>query len=79
MISILLKKVILILAILSYLILFSCEESTKPETVTFSGTVTLEGEIDHAGAKVSLYKPVELDTALVRINQQCSQIDVQNS
>ena len=83
MISILLKKVLLMLAILSYLILFSCEESTKPETVTFSqitgqaGTVTLEGETDYSGVKVSLYKPVELDMALGRINQQYPQIGVQ--
>ncbi|GAB4379218.1 MAG: hypothetical protein Kow0042_28370 [Calditrichia bacterium] len=66
---------------LAFIILFlSCsKESTKPETVTFSGKVTLEGRTDHSGVKVSLYKPVALDTALVRINQQYPNIGVQIS
>ncbi len=65
---------------LSSLIFLSCsKDSTKPETVTFSGTVTLEGKTDHSGVKVSLYKPVVLDTALVRINQQYPNIGVQIS
>jgi len=62
-----------------FLVLFSCNESTKPETVTFSGTVALEGETDFSEVKVSLYKPVELDTALVRVNQQYPNIGVQIS
>lgn len=61
----------------SFLIFFSCSKnSTPPETVTFSGTVTLEGETDHSGVTISLYKPVLLDTALVRINQQYPGIGV---
>ena len=59
-----LLKVTFTFYLLTYL---SCDKTTKPETVTFSGTVTLEGKQDHSGIKVSLYKPVELDTALVRI------------
>ncbi|MFC2088720.1 hypothetical protein ACFLSX_03885, partial [Calditrichota bacterium] len=59
---------------------FSCSKSpSENETVVFSGTVTLEGMQDHSGVKVSLYKPVELDTALVRINQQYPNIGVQIS
>ncbi|MCP4413710.1 MAG: hypothetical protein GY808_14210, partial [Gammaproteobacteria bacterium] len=42
-------------------------------------TVTLEGETDHSGVKVALYRPVVLDTALVRINQQYPNIGVQIS
>jgi hypothetical protein len=63
-----------------FFLFLSCnKDSTKPETVTFSGTVTLEGRTDYSGVKVSLYKPVELDTALVRINQQYPNIGVQIS
>ena len=62
--------------LISFFLIISCgKDSTKPDTVTFSGTVTLEGQTDHSGVKVSLYKPVELDTALVRINQQYPNID----
>ena len=80
------KKYIVLFLIFNLVsfIFSSCKESTKPETVTFSGTVTLESESDYSpigagGVKVSLYKPVELDTALVRINQQYPQIGVQIS
>ena len=63
------------------LILFSC--SSPPEanddTVTFSGTVTLEDTADFSGVTVSLYEPVELDTAIVRINQEYPHIGVQIS
>ncbi len=73
-------KFLLVSCILSSCLLISCSKnSTQPETVTFSGTVTLEGRTDHSGVKVSLYRPVELDTALVRINQQYPQIGVQIS
>lgn len=58
----------------------TCSKSpSENETVVFTGTVTLEGKQDHSGVTVSLYKPVELDTALVRINQQYPQIGVQIS
>lgn len=57
-----------------------CDENTTPNNlVNYSGTITLEDETDHGGATVSLYKPVELDTALVRINQQYPNIGVQIS
>ncbi len=71
---------IIFIFLLSSFILFSCSKnSTQSEAVTFSGTVTLEGRTDHSGVKVSLYKPVELDTALMRINQQYPTIGVQIS
>ena len=61
----------------SSLILFSCKDSTSGDnTVTVSGTVYLEDQTDHSGVKVSLYKPVELDTTLVRLNRQYPNIGV---
>jgi parallel beta-helix repeat protein len=65
----------------SYFLLSSCSQATEngEEGVTFSGIVTLEGETDHSGVTISLYKPVELDTALVRINEQYPNIGVKIS
>ncbi len=49
---------------------FSCSSSTSPQTVTFSGTVTLEDTTDYSGVEVMLFKPVEIDTALTNLNKQ---------
>lgn len=77
-----------IMILLSFFLLFSfvlinsCSDSTSTsssDTVTFSGTVTLEGETVHSGVTISLYETVELDTALMRINQQYPNIGVQIS
>lgn len=55
---------ILILALVSFvLFLSSCSSPTENNKVTFSGVT------------VSLYAPVELDTALVRINQHAKHAD----
>jgi hypothetical protein len=56
----------------------ACSSSTGEDDnkVTFSGAVTLEGQSDHSGITVRLYKPVDLDTALLRINQQYPGIGV---
>ncbi len=60
--------------------LTTCSTSTNSDKqVVFSGTVTLEGESDFSGVTVSLYNLVELDTALVRINQDYPNIGVQIS
>ncbi len=64
---------------ISYFLFFSCSSPTTTNTVTFSGTVTLEDTTDFSGVTVSLYAPVELDTALVRINKQYPNIGVQIS
>jgi len=73
----------LIFNLFSLIFLGGCSKSgngpDNDNTVTVSGKVTLEGESDHSGVTVSLYKPVELDTALVRINQQYPGIGVQIS
>ena len=62
------------------LLLLSCKSSTKPPNlITVRGTVYLENTSDHSGVKVSLYKPVDLDTALVRLNQDYPDIGVQIS
>ena len=61
--------------------MWGCSETPTEteEGITISGTVTLEGETDHSGVTISLYKPIELDTALVRINQEYPNIGVQIS
>ncbi len=49
----------------TFFLMFSCTSpTTSPDKVTFSGTVTLEGAGDNSGVTVSLYKTVELDTAI---------------
>ncbi len=57
---------------------FSYSEGTKPEdeTVTFSGTVILEGQTDQSEVTIALYKPVAPDIVLARINQQYPNIGV---
>lgn len=57
----------------------SCSSPTSSNKVTFSGTVTLEDTTDYSGVTVALYAPVELDTALVRINKEYPNIGVQIS
>ena len=58
-----------------FLFFFCSKDSTNNnDTITISpkgqaltgqaGTVTLEGRSDYSGVKVSLYKPVQLDTRL---------------
>lgn len=80
--SSLIFHLILIFNLSSLILISSCsKKGTDPgeETVTFSGKITLEGQTDHSGVTIALYKPVELDTALVRINQQYPNIGVQIS
>jgi copper-binding protein NosD/polysaccharide lyase family 4-like protein len=59
------------------LIFPACKESTKPEIVTFSGTVTLEDTTNYSGITVSLYKPVDLDTALTNLNENYPGIGIE--
>ena len=76
---ILISLIVLILAFLCN----SC--STNANKGTISGTVILVNDtdnpslnpVDYAGVTVALYKTAELDTTLVRINQQYPQIGVQ--
>lgn len=69
----------LIFLILYFLFITCSDQSSGNNKVTFSGIVALEGETDFSGVTVSLYELVELDTALVRINQQYPNIGVQIS
>ena len=75
------KKTIEYLLIFSFFIFSGCSQSPTEtdEGITFSGTVTLEGETDYSGVTISLYEPVELDTALLRVNQQYPNIGIQIS
>jgi len=62
-----------------------CSTSTKPETGTLSGKVILVNDtgdpdldpIDYSGITVALYNLAFLDTTIIRINNQYSQIGVQ--
>ena len=59
------------------ILLISCSDSTSSEnTVTIRGTVFLEGRNDNSGVKVRLYRPVELDTTVVRLNEKYPTIGV---
>jgi hypothetical protein len=42
----------------------------NPETFSLSGTVHLEGQEDHSGVTVALYKLVEPDTAVARLQKE---------
>lgn len=61
----------LFLLLTSYFLLSSCSQATEngEEGVTFSGTVTLEGETDFSGVTIGLYKLVELSSDQLEINQ----------
>ena len=43
---------------------------TTPETGTLTGMVKLEGQQDHSGISVALYKLDELDTTILRYNRE---------
>ncbi|OFZ18299.1 MAG: hypothetical protein A2Z20_11685 [Bdellovibrionales bacterium RBG_16_40_8] len=58
-----------LLTILS-LSLACTKQPTNPDTFSLSGTVTLEGQIDHSGITVALYDLAELDTAVVRMQKE---------
>lgn len=72
------KKSLILLILL--LIASSCKnESTQPEVYSVSGTVQLEGETNHGKVKISLFKPVDLDTTLQNINSKYPGVGVQIS
>jgi len=53
------------------LLLCACGKSpTGPETGTLTGTILLEGQQDHSGVTVALYKLAELDTTILRYNRE---------
>ena len=59
------------LLLISFFLILSCgNESTNPRTLTFNGTVSLEGETNYSGVKVGLYELIELDSTLAEINQR---------
>ena len=53
-----------VFCLLSFVLITCSNPSSSDNKVTFSGTITLEGQNDNSGVTVSLYKPVELDTAI---------------
>jgi len=78
------KGLFLIILLIALLGLIGCKTSTKPDTGSLSGSVILENDTadpaldptDNAGVRVSLFKTVELDTTLVRLNEEYPEIGV---
>ena len=65
------KQVILALLFISFIALVTCHKNpTAPKTGTLTGTVYVEGEQDHSGITVALYKLAELDTTILRYNRE---------
>jgi len=55
--------------VLFVLFVVSCSKSpTDSRTGTLTGTVLLEGQTNHSGITVALYKLAELDTTILRYN-----------
>ena len=50
-----------------FLLFFSCSFLTNPDKTTVSGVVKLEGQTNHSGVKVSLYKLVDIETTFLHI------------
>lgn len=70
-----------VFSLLSFFIFGGCSDSpsSSEDTLSMSGTVQLEEKTDHSGVTIGLYRLIELDTAIVRLNQQYPNIGVQIS
>lgn len=74
-----------VIMLLSLLLMISCQTTTKPKTGSISGSVILVNDTgdqaydpnDFSGVSIALYDVAELDTSLVRINNEYPQIGVQ--
>ena len=65
------KQTILALLFICFIAHGNCHKKpTAPKTGTLTGTVYLEGEQDHSGITVALYKLAELDTTILRYNRE---------
>ena len=65
------KQTILALLFICFIAHGTCHKNpTAPKTGTLTGTVYLEGEQDHSGINVALYKLAELDTTILRYNRE---------
>lgn len=78
------KRLFMIIALIAFLGLTSCKSCTKPDTGSLSGSVNLENDTadsgldptDFADVTISLYKTADLDTTLVRLNEDFPEIGV---
>lgn len=78
------KWLFLIMALIALLGLTGCTSSTKPDSGSLSGLVTLDNDTadsgldptDFAGVRISMFKTTDLDTTLVRLNEEFSGIGV---
>ncbi len=72
-------RILFLVALVFGVLTWSCSKNGTggDGLVTFSGKVTLEGETDHSGVTVMLFKPVEIDTALTNLNQRYPGIGVE--
>jgi hypothetical protein len=75
------RSIISLFTIACFILLCSCSQTSESSEnfVNFSGNVTLENRSDHSGVTMSLYKPVDLDSSLLRINQEYPSLGVQIS
>jgi len=77
----------LILLTIFVMLVFGCSKSTEGKSGKLSGTVILNNDtgnpaldpVDYAGVTVALYKPAELDTTFVRLNNTYPNLGVQVS
>ena len=79
---------LLIVLIISILLMtvVSCDKTTKAKTGSLSGQVVLLNDtenpsldpVDYSGITVALYELADLDTTVVRINQEYPNIGIQD-
>ncbi len=69
------KILIFILCSLIFFTITFCS-NTGPQTGTLSGTINLEGQSDHSGIIIGIYKLAELDPDIVEANQKWPHIGV---
>ncbi|MDD2230749.1 MAG: hypothetical protein PHY48_15290 [Candidatus Cloacimonetes bacterium] len=81
------RLTLILLTLLLLILVSSCDKSTAPKSGSLSGRITLVNDtsvpsldpVDFSGITVALYGLAVLDTTIVRINSEYSQLGVQIS
>jgi len=68
---------LIIILFILILIIISCSSPTETAKGLLTGIVQLEEGTDHSGISIAIYDLVNLDTTIVRINNQYPQIGIQ--